>query len=609
MDNITLTRLSKEKEILSRMQSKNTKISISDDSRQIEVNFTTLETTVTYYISLPERYPFLSPKVTANIPNNLICLYKDTNDMLDIILGDQWTPAISLEKLIEKIILFSQQSISIKKPYVLKDLGLLGSVMIAVVLRSTMFLQPSSDSNTAIQYEDFKKYKHWMEITNNLSTDLWYKSTLEVGNNHWPINHPPLSAWYSYLVGLVVSYVDPKALELGSNDYRSDVCIFIMRISVLIGDFMFYIPGLVLFFWILYRNIQKKIVNLGIFTFLLSPQLILIDYGHFQYNNVVLGFSLIAIGLGLRKDVMFSGIFLALAMNFQLAGWDYFLPFMVYWVFISLDQASKESYSYSANIRTIAKYGILATIISIILGSMIITSVVVWSPWFNDEDMKTVINKIQYTHGNDSVSVLWSLINILTRNSLNDFITSIEFLIKVIISFPFLYILTQKKAANECFIYTLAGFSLSLFLFSYRIHETDIIIPLLPISLATVLNYPDIFQLSVITGTFSLYSILVSDGLEIPYFVLQGLFYVISDIHARILGNWAERKQVKWTYFIIVLLHILKKTELFGKYFNILSTFHVFVVFCYVLGFLMTTLNKFDEGSSGIGKNSKIKAV
>lgn len=62
-----------------------------------------------------------------------------------------------------------------------------------------------------------------------------------------------------------------------------------MRLTVVILDALIYIPGLVMFSRTWQASRSKRTQELVLLTLLFQPALLLIDFGHFQYNSVMLG--------------------------------------------------------------------------------------------------------------------------------------------------------------------------------------------------------------------------------------------------------------------------------------------------------------------------------
>lgn len=62
-----------------------------------------------------------------------------------------------------------------------------------------------------------------------------------------------------------------------------------MRASVIAFDAVIYVPALFLFSQTWFRTRSKRTQDLAFLVLMLQPALFLVDFGHFQYNSVMLG--------------------------------------------------------------------------------------------------------------------------------------------------------------------------------------------------------------------------------------------------------------------------------------------------------------------------------
>ena len=83
----------------------------------------------------------------------------------------------------------------------------------------------------------------------------------------------------------------------GKEDYDHKI---FMRNSVTLMDILIFVPAIVIFAKSRKVSTELKLVTLTLF--LTYPGLILIDHGHFQYNNVSLGLFILAVALILKGD-------------------------------------------------------------------------------------------------------------------------------------------------------------------------------------------------------------------------------------------------------------------------------------------------------------------
>lgn len=174
-------------------------------------------------------------------------------------------------------------------------------VFILVILLSSLVkwcigLGSWSGKGKAPMYGDLEAQRHWMEITLHLPRSQWYFYDLQ----YWGLDYPPLTAivsqWCAQIAVLFPSLRPSLELEAsrGNEDY---LLITFMRATVLGLDLLIYTPSVLYF---LSRKLQgrgRRTRAIAAISILLQPSLLLIDYGHFQYNNVMLGLSAIAFSL------------------------------------------------------------------------------------------------------------------------------------------------------------------------------------------------------------------------------------------------------------------------------------------------------------------------
>ena len=52
-------------------------------------------------------------------------------------------------------------------------------------------------------FGDYEAQRHWMEITVNLEPTEWYRNTDDNDLQYWGLDYPPLTAYHSYLNGIM----------------------------------------------------------------------------------------------------------------------------------------------------------------------------------------------------------------------------------------------------------------------------------------------------------------------------------------------------------------------------------------------------------------------
>ena len=104
-----------------------------------------------------------------------------------------------------------------------------------------------------------------------------------------------------------------------------------MRYTVLAVDFIILFPAIILLWKKFYLpGTNQKSYQSFLILFLFYPGLILIDHGHFQYNNFSLGLMLWSLlAFGKSQDIVGS-IFFCLALNYKQMELYHALPVFFY---------------------------------------------------------------------------------------------------------------------------------------------------------------------------------------------------------------------------------------------------------------------------------------
>jgi alpha-1,3-glucosyltransferase len=164
------------------------------------------------------------------------------------------------------------------------------SVLVSILFKWITGLGSWSGKGSPPMYGDFEAQRHWMEITLHLPRSQWYHYDLQ----YWGLDYPPLTALVSQWcaqVGSVIPGLSPSLALDTSRGNEDPLLVIFMRASVLVLDLLVYTPA-VLFF--LSRKLQgrgRRTRAIASISVLLQPATILIDYGHFQYNTIMLGLS------------------------------------------------------------------------------------------------------------------------------------------------------------------------------------------------------------------------------------------------------------------------------------------------------------------------------
>uniref|UniRef100_A0A672LP43 Alpha-1,3-glucosyltransferase n=1 Tax=Sinocyclocheilus grahami TaxID=75366 RepID=A0A672LP43_SINGR len=203
-------------------------------------------------------------------------------------------------------------------------------VLLGLTSRWTVSFHSYSGAGKPPMFGDYEAQRHWQEVTYNLPVHEWYFNTTNNDLNYWGLDYPPLTAYHSLVCAYVAKLLNPEWVELhASRGYESHSHKLFMRATVLFTDILIYIPAVLLYCFYFCDGSSKQKVAVA-FCILLYPGLILIDYGHFQYNSVSLGLALWGtLGLGLGWD-LFGCLAFTLALNYKQMELYHSLPFFCY---------------------------------------------------------------------------------------------------------------------------------------------------------------------------------------------------------------------------------------------------------------------------------------
>lgn len=220
-------------------------------------------------------------------------------------------------------------------------------VSTAMLIRSIISLHPYSGQDTPPMYGDFEAQRHWQEIVVNLPISDWYRNTSDNDLMYWGLDYPPLTAYHTWIVGCVAQHINPKFVALHeSRGLTDDRHKHFMRATVLVADLLIYLPAILLCCQVINKQkwfkYDEKFSDLYTAVAVLYPGQILIDNGHFQYNNISLGLAAFAIIFVLRNQNLIAAIFFTLSLNYKQMELYHALPFFVYLLANCFDSSSKK---------------------------------------------------------------------------------------------------------------------------------------------------------------------------------------------------------------------------------------------------------------------------
>ncbi|ESP05232.1 hypothetical protein LOTGIDRAFT_102561 [Lottia gigantea] len=394
-------------------------------------------------------------------------------------------------------------------------------VIISLLLRWSTSQGSYSGQGKPPMFGDYEAQRHWMEVTVNLPVKDWYRNTTENDLLYWGLDYPPLTAYHSQICGFIAQYVNPEWVRLNtSRGHESYQHKLFMRYSVFLADILVFLPACLLYY-ISQDEVEDKSMIYGLMCLLLYPGLILIDYGHFQYNGISLGLMIMAVAsLGLKQQIL-GAIFFTLALNYKHMELYHALPFFMYLFGVNIHTNSMKG------VFQIGKIGV----------AVILTFMLCWLPFLSDIDSfrNVLIRLFPFNRGlyEDKVANLWcslslviKLKNIMSQQAL----VVLSFLSTLVGLVPSAFHLLYKPTLTN-FKYSLVSChvnsSLVFFLFSFQVHEKSILIPALSVCLlADKHPYIALWFLSI--STFSMLPLLIKDGLLIQCCGLSVVFLILA---------------------------------------------------------------------------------
>lgn len=406
--------------------------------------------------------------------------------------------------------------------------GLLPGLFFALLVRWCVAAYPYSGYKKPPMYGDFEAQRHWQEITVQTPIVSWYHNTSQNDLEYWGLDYPPLTAYHSFIMGLVAEWVDPESVRLfASRGYENESHKSFMRWTVFLSDIYFFVSAVLSICIDLERlrgktsrNVFKR-MDLSTILFLLYPGIILIDHGHFQYNCVSLGLFLWATFfiIAIENDVL-ATIFFVLALNYKQMELYHALPFFFYLLrkcFVGMPWRGRVSYI----VHNFNKIAI----------SVISTFVIIWYPfmgsWNNVLQVVHRLFPIKRGVFEDKVSNVWCFINVFVK--LKSLYTNQE-MAQICLGATALAALPSCldlffRINKSKFVLSLINVSLAFFLFSFQVHEKTILLVAIPVALHFSED-PFMCFWFLLVSNFSMLPLLLKDGLLIP-FIATNLIYII----------------------------------------------------------------------------------
>uniref|UniRef100_A0A8C5PP09 Alpha-1,3-glucosyltransferase n=1 Tax=Leptobrachium leishanense TaxID=445787 RepID=A0A8C5PP09_9ANUR len=405
------------------------------------------------------------------------------------------------------------------------------AVLLALTVRWAVSLGPYSGAGKPPMFGDYEAQRHWQEITFNLPVHQWYFNTTANDLLYWGLDYPPLTAYHSLLCAHIAHLLEPNWVSLNtSRGHESLQHKLFMRATVLVADLLVYFPAVVLYCLLCLGEIPNKRKVSLIFCILLYPGLILIDYGHFQYNSVSLGFALWGVvALSLNRHLLGSLAF-CFALNYKQMELYHSLPFFCYLL--------GKCFSKGITCRGF-------TLLLQIGVTVVFSFALCWIPFLTGAEQILQVLRRLFPVGRglfeDKVANVWCCLSVLLKikNILSpETQLRLSFACTLLCVIPTCIKLAARPTIGGLKL-ALVNCSLSFFLYSFQVHEKSILLVALPVCLI-INDFPLVSTWFLLVSTFSMLPLFLKDGLLSSYIITSLAFIVAAAALLPINGKTSE---------------------------------------------------------------------
>ena len=428
-------------------------------------------------------------------------------------------------------------------------------LMIVGLFRWCTAIWPYSGFRKPPMHGDFEAQRHWMEVTVNLPVTHWYYHDLE----WWGLDYPPLTAYHSWLLGRIGARISRNwfALYLSHGLDDLDLRVF-MRASVIVSECLVYVPAAVVCIRHLARlhHINAWESSIALTAILMQPATILIDHGHFQYNTVMLGFVLATISSMLAGRALWSCVFFVAALGFKQMALFYAPAVAAYLAGICLFPRVDIIRFIGIAVATLASFAVLylplllgaaydtyrniplpsdAVLPPLVSALPIQLSEKAWYYPYIIQLAQSVHRIFPFARGlfEDKVANIWCAMHSSGLHKLHQYSStslSRAALVLTLASIIPPCAIIFLKPKKELTPLALAATAWAFFLCSYQVHEKNVLLPLLPMTLLLASDggmKPATrawVGFANLLGCWTMFPLLARDQLRVPYAVLTLLW-------------------------------------------------------------------------------------
>lgn len=428
----------------------------------------------------------------------------------------------------------------------------------AVLLWALIGLGPYSGFNTPPQFGDFEAQRHWMEITQYLSAKVWYHYDFD----WWRLDYPPLTAYHSWLCGILGTKLDPEWFALDtSRGLEAPGLKAYMRLTAIVSQIVVFLPAV--WYWIKTNTAKSSVVKRSIMLFYVLhwPVLSIIDHGHFQFNSVMLGLSMAAMTALVNHRFVVGSVLFVLALFFKQMSL-YYAP-VVFTAILGYCLGPATGFKLKFGRFTAVAASVLITSAIMLVPFVDVDA----SPFYNQPGLLQILVRVFPVFRGlweDKVANLWCTIN-YTVFKLKERFTPQQ-LQMLALAATLIAIgpscVSAYMGKSRAWPWAFASCAWGFFLFSFQVHEKSVLIPLMPTVLASLAEQdtPGVMAMcnwACNTAYFSYWPLLKREELGLQYFTVATFSnWFLYDAKSYWPRNLFNRLLVvaSYTAFLVIML-------------------------------------------------------
>lgn len=412
----------------------------------------------------------------------------------------------------------------------------------ALTIWAAVGLGPYSGFQSPPMHGDFEAQRHWMEITQHLPATQWYYYDLE----WWGLDYPPLTAYHSWILGRIGSWLDDSWFALDTSRGLDDPNLkTFMRNTVVANLLVVWVPAVLSYQSFLPVRQRSEVLS----AILMMPSLILIDCGHFQYNGVMLGLSLISLDLLQRKRFVWASVAFVAALFFKQMTL-YYAP-AIFVVILG---------NCLSPLRLGRFFAVGFTVVGL--------SILILFPFLDCAELQQVAFRVfPFARGiwEDKVANFWCTLNTaikLKQRFSQEELQQLALGATLIAMLPACVAGLVKAKKPRALPWIFGSCAWAFFLFSFQVHEKSVLLPLVPSTLVLFQEgYPLVFWVNNI-AYYSLWPLLRREGLSFQYFIILALWNWLFAAWRQLPGHWLHRLVVIGSYTAIVAAAVAEYTDI-----------------------------------------------